>query len=203
MAGLHFEFWRHLQRSDVLVESSSSSFVPAGSGLWHLDGRSGQSDYCATDVRAYMQYMKEPYLAAAAENLSPLDLGWAGFVLYDQSLYATTPDEMSFLGAKAIGWSGAPSIQTSLPRLRGNGRTREAFARLAAWQTVDLPADVRAALRATGRDFELRHNSSGHWIIPVHHHQIQIVDPTDRELQRSEEWTVQRAFARSSFAIVA
>ena len=202
MATFHFKFWDELRRSDILVESSASSFVPAASTLWHLDSRSGQTDYCATDVRSYMQYVKEPFLAAANENLSPLDLGWAGYVIYDESIYATVPDEMGFLGAKAAGWSGAPSIQTTLPRLRGNGRTEEALARLAAWNGVELPANVRAMIRAatSGSDFELHRNSSGYWVTPTKHHQTHVTDPHD---PTSFDWTVHRAFAgaRSAFGV--
>ena len=71
---LHQSFFNHL-KGDALVESSSG-----GGFMWHLNTRTGQTDWAATDRRAYMDYSKNPDMASAkCRSLDVPDIGWWGF----------------------------------------------------------------------------------------------------------------------------
>ena len=52
-AMLHQAFYNHLEGRDALVESSDSRGF-----LWHLNTRSGQTDWGAIDRRAIQDYTK-------------------------------------------------------------------------------------------------------------------------------------------------
>jgi hypothetical protein len=41
--------------------------------------------------------------------------------------YATTPDDLLYMGARAAAYDAAPSIETGNAALSGNGRTMEAL----------------------------------------------------------------------------
>ena len=90
-AMLHQAFFDNLQR-EALVESSSG-----GGFLWHLNTRTGQTDWAATDRRAYMDYSKGPdMLSAKCNSLDTPDIGWWGFEDFvPGSFYATLPDGKS------------------------------------------------------------------------------------------------------------
>ena len=60
-----------------------------------LDSRSGQSDFAATDSKAFMDGMKQYSVRRAKRELFTPDLGWWGYLPYTLSYSATTPDEDS------------------------------------------------------------------------------------------------------------
>ena len=73
-------FWEALDGHDALTESSSS-----GGALWHLNTRTGQTDWAGTDRRAYLDFSKGPdMLAAACKSLDtpgpPLSLSLSLFL---------------------------------------------------------------------------------------------------------------------------
>ena len=65
-AMLHQGFYNHLER-DALVESSSSDGFN-----WHLNTRTGQSDWAATDRRAFLDFTKGTQSPPPASNSSQL-----------------------------------------------------------------------------------------------------------------------------------
>eukprot|EP01046_Picozoa_sp_COSAG06_P022798 COSAG06_NODE_1784_length_8405_cov_15.271129_3_plen_237_part_00 len=67
---LHQGFFDQLE-GDALVESSSS-----GGFNWHLNTRTGQTDWAATDRRAFLDYTKGPnMLSAKCSSLDTPDMG--------------------------------------------------------------------------------------------------------------------------------
>ena len=73
-AQVHHSFWRHLTR-DALVDSSNSNDF--GGFSWHMNTRSGQTDWAATDRRAYLDFDKARHVRDAQMNgLYTPDLGW-------------------------------------------------------------------------------------------------------------------------------
>jgi hypothetical protein len=174
-ARLHQAFWVNLEGHDALVESSSSA-----GPLWHLNTRSGQTDWAGTNRRAYMDYGKGPKMAGAScANLVTPDIGWWGFNLFAAGSYrATTPDEVEYMAARSRAWDAAPNFETSTQSLMDNGRTMEAFGRMRPWLTLKLPAETKLALRQIDTDFVLHAEGSRSVIVPGKMHKSHVADPT-------------------------
>jgi hypothetical protein len=176
-ARLHQAFWEHLDGHDALVESSS------GSGpLWHLNTRTGQTDWAGTDRRAYMDYGKGPRMrSASCASLVTPDIGWWGYNLFAAGSYrATTPDEVEYMAARSRAWDAAPNFETSTAALMTNGRTMEAFGRMRPWLTLELPAAAKLVLRQIDTDFMLHaadEDDSKSFIVPGKMHESRIADP--------------------------
>ncbi len=109
-AGLHQAFWEALDGHDALTESSSS-----GGPLWHLNTRTGQTDWAGTDRRAYLDFSKGPdMLAAACKSLDTPDMGWWGYNTFAAGSYhATTPDEVEYMASRVRAWNASPNFETS------------------------------------------------------------------------------------------
>lgn len=67
---VHQSFYNHLQQ-DALVESSCGT-SSCGTFLWHLNTRTGQTDWGGTDRRAFLDYTTGPNMVAA--KCSSLDV---------------------------------------------------------------------------------------------------------------------------------
>jgi hypothetical protein len=82
---------------DVIVESSDMH--PFN---WHLNTRAGQTDWAATDSRAFMDFTKATSERATADMMVPCDMGWWGYNTYTDAFYATTPDELEYMASRAV-----------------------------------------------------------------------------------------------------
>jgi hypothetical protein len=177
-AGMHQAFWEALDGHDCLTESSSG-----GGPLWHLNTRTGQTDWAGTDRRAYLDFSKGPdMLAAACKSLDTPDIGWWGYNLFAAGSYrATTPDEVEYMAARVVAWDASPNFETSTAALAGNGRTSEAFARMRPWLSLQLPDATKMTLRAVDTDFLLQTDTTTNqsWIVPAKTHVAHIADPAD------------------------
>ena len=65
-------------KRDIIIESSEMHPYD-----WHLNTRAGQTDWGATDSRAFMDYTKSDMERATRAELAPCDMGWWGFELYN------------------------------------------------------------------------------------------------------------------------
>ena len=180
-AQMHQGFYNHLKR-EALVESSDS----APGFLWHLNTRQGQTDWAATDRRAFLDYTKGPMMKnTKCGSLDVPDIGWWGYLLYAPgAYYATTPDECEYMASRAVGWSASPNFETQVTAFEGNGRTDDCLARIKSWLALEerVPAGVRAALTATGVDFALEASSGASaqfYVRPGKAHTAVIADPRD------------------------
>ena len=114
---LQLSFWRHAQRQ-VIAQSDTEGENQLESGhLWHLDSRSGQTDFAATDSKAFLDKIKTVDLHRAHRELFSPDLGWWGYLPWTQSYAATTPDEVAYMASRAAGWSGSPALETEFDKL--------------------------------------------------------------------------------------
>jgi hypothetical protein len=161
MSRMHRAFWDPVKRKDIIVQSSGN----AGE-LWHLNTRSGQRDWGATDSRAFFSYFGAGDVAAASQDLQVPDLGWWPYnVFVGGSFYATTPDEVEFMSSQAAAWDGVQNLESDYGWLTANGRTGDALQRSSNWRNVDLPESVKEQIRASHLlDFQLFSNASG-WFI--------------------------------------
>lgn len=187
-------FSQHVVR-DVLVESSDTH--PYN---WHLNTRAGQTDWAATDSRAFMDFTKARSERATRDMLMPCDMGWWGFELYNPAFYATTPDELEYMAARATGWQANPNLETTIASLRGNGRTMEGLAKLKPWTTLSLSEqtnpDILATLRLPDMDYSLESDSQTAWIHPSKVHPRTIVGNCSSAEPCA--WSFPRVFPTSS-----
>ena len=124
---LQLSFWRHAKRQ-VIAQSDTEGENQLESGhLWHLDSRSGQTDFAATDSKAFLDKIKSVLERAHRELFSP-DLGWWGYLPWTQSYAATTPDEVAYMASRAAGWSGSPALETEFDKLGLSASTANCLA---------------------------------------------------------------------------
>ena len=178
-------FWRHVKR-DVLSEGSAQTPY-----TWHLDSRGGTTDYSATACRAWFDHFKSGIVVSTQQKLLTAQVGWWGFMYHSLAHYATTPDELEYMGARAAAYDAAPSLETRSMMLTGNGRTMEALAKVRTYLELDLPAAVKAQMRAPDMDFLLSKNASGFWITPARSHPPRTVVALDPD---SQSWSIPTAF---------
>lgn len=142
--------------------------------LWHLNTRSGQRDWGATDTRAFFSHFGARDVAAAAQDLQVPDIGWWPYNVYVAgSFYATTPDEVEFMAAQAAAWGAAQMLETDLGWLSANGRTVDALQRSGNWCDVVLPDGIKERIRTSKMvDFQLFHrpNVDGWFIRQLFYH---------------------------------
>jgi hypothetical protein len=113
-------FWASVKRDAIIQSSEVHPYT------WHLNTRAGQSDWAATDSRAFMDYTKAASERAAHRMLfNRSDMGWWGYEVYNEAFYATTPDELEYMAARAVGFGANPNLETTIASLRTNGRTLE------------------------------------------------------------------------------
>ena len=73
---MQLAFWRSCQRQ-VIAQADTEGEPELESGhLWHMDSRSGQSDFAATDSKAFMDGVKQFDVRGAMRELFTPDLGW-------------------------------------------------------------------------------------------------------------------------------
>lgn len=178
-AMLHQSFFKFL-KGDALVESSDS----AGFN-WHLNTRTGQTDWAATDRRVFLDYTKGPNMQSAhCSSLDTPDMGWWGYVLHvPGAYYSTTPDECEYMAARVVGWSASPNFETSVGAFDENGRTPDCLSRIKRWLTLSdrVPDSVRSALVAVNTDYHLEGEDTATkaYIRPGHFHAPRVADPHD------------------------
>ena len=163
-----------------------------------MDSRSGQSDFAATDSKAFMDGMKDYSVRRAKRELFTPDLGWWGYLPYTLSYYATTPDEVWYMASRAASYGGSPALETEFDKLGANGRTDEALAGMAPWGRLILPDSVKALLATPSTDFELVENSTGWYIRTVQYHPRHVANLED---PASCTWSVNAAFNSSTFGV--
>jgi hypothetical protein len=195
---MQLAFWRHAKRQ-VIAQSDTEGELELESGhLWHMDSRSGQSDFAATDSKAFMDGEKRFSVTRAQRELFTTDLGWWGYLPFTQSYYATTPDEVAYMASRAAGWGGSPALETEFDKLGANGRTDEALTSMAPWGKLILPDSVKTLLRTPDTDFELVHNSTGWYIRRVQYHSRHVADPKQ---PASCRWSGKAAFGSSTVGV--
>ena len=140
--------------------------------LWHLNTRSGQRDWGATDSKAFFSTYGAGDVAAAAQDLQAPDIGWWPYnVFVAGSFYATTPDEVEFMAAQAAAWDGVQNLETDIGWLNANGRSADALQRSSNWHDLELPASIKERMRASRMvDYQLDLNASGWYIRTMHYH---------------------------------
>ena len=181
-------------KGDLLAESSTG-----GSHLWHMNARSGQTDWAATDSRTFMDKTKAASCEETALDLQGPDMGWWGYLTHKPgSYYATTPDEIEYMAARAVAYNANPNLETSIQSLMANGRTMEALDRMKPWWSLKLPAEIKQRLKQEGVDFRLGTNSSHALISPVKMHPPRVAEP-DRP--SSQSWQLDREFNASSLGV--
>lgn len=194
MAKFQSALFKHLQ-GDVLAESSSQT-----SFTWHLNARSGQTDWAATDSRVFMDDTKAASCIEARENLQGPDMGWWGYLTFKPgSYYATTPVEIEYMAARAVAYGASPNLETGISSLLSNGRTVEAFGRMQPWWGLKLPTTVRNQLQQPGIDFSLAVSPSGGGgktgvITPVRVHAPHVAEP---HRSKTLHWGYQPFFNQS------
>jgi hypothetical protein len=192
---MQLAFWRACKRQ-VITQADTEGELELESGhLWHMDDRAGQSDFAATDSKAFLDHIKTVSITRAHRELYGVDLGWWGYLPFTQSYYATTPDEVAYMASRAAGWGGSPALETEFDKLGANGRTAEALASMAPWGKLVFSENISAMLRTPGFDFELVNNSAGWWIRRVQYHPVRIANPV---IPASCAWSVKAAFDSSS-----
>ena len=190
MAQFQNSLFRHL-RGDVLAESSSETCH-----TWHINARSGQTDWAATDSRVFMDDTKAQSCLSAQENLQGADMGWWGYLTYSQgSFYATTPDEIEYMASRSVGYNASPNLETSITTLMANGRTMEAFRRMKPWWSLNLTDGVKKQLVEAGVGFRLEATSGEGVIIPVRVHPAHVSEPG---LPETLHWDLSQYFDRST-----
>jgi hypothetical protein len=192
MSRFHRAFWEPLQRKDLIVQSSGNF-----GELWHLNTRSGQRDWGATDTRAFFSYFGAGDVAAASQDLQVPDVGWWPFgVFVAGSFYATTPDEVEFMSAQAAAWDGVQNLETDFGWLAANGRSVDALQRSSNWHDVILPASMKERIRTSKMvDFQLFSNASsgsGWYIRTMYYHPPVVCDTA------SCNWSLEPALTKSS-----
>ena len=72
----------------------------------------GQTDWAATDRRAFLDYKKGPDMKAAhCNSLDIPDIGWWGYLTFAPGSYdATTPEQCEYMVASAVGWNASPNL---------------------------------------------------------------------------------------------
>lgn len=187
MAKFQSALFTHLQ-GDVLAESSSETCH-----TWHLNARSGQTDWAATDSRVFMDDTKAASCVSARENLQGPDMGWWGYLTFKKgSYYATTPSEIEYMASRAVAYEASPNLETGISNLIANGRTVEAFGLMKPWWNLSVPDSVKAQLKAPGIDFSL--DSTKGVITPVRVHPAHVAEPDRPDTLR---WDYQRYFNSS------
>ena len=130
-------FARRVKR-DVIVQTSQ--VLPYN---WHLNTRAGQTDWAATDSRAFMDYTKADSERSTHVNLMPCDMGWWGYETHNVAFYATTPDELEYMASRAVGWGANPNLETKVASLRANGRTLEGLLKIEPWTRLEINTTVQ------------------------------------------------------------
>jgi hypothetical protein len=188
---LHQSFFNELQGHDALVESSDSSRF-----LWHLNTRTGQTDWAATDRRAFLDYTKGPNMRNAhCSSLDTPDMGWWGFLDFAPGQYlATTPDECEYMASRAVGWDAAPNFETEVTAFQANGRTAECLALIKPWLSLGerVPESVKSQLHVVGVDYKLENSSDGkYYVRPGKAHAPAVADAAVPSTLR---WTLPSAY---------
>jgi hypothetical protein len=195
---MQLAFWKSAKRQ-VIAQSDTEGELEIESGhLWHMDSRSGQSDFAATDSKAFMDGDKLVTVKRAKRELFTPDLGWWGYLPFTQSYYATMPDEVAYMASRAAGWGGSPALETEFDKLGANGRTDEALSSMAPWGRLILPDSAKALLRIPSTDFELEQNSTGWYIRPVKYHPRHVANPAE---PASCDWSVNASFDSSTVGV--
>ena len=199
---MQLAFWRSCKRQ-VIAQADTEGEPELESGhLWHMDSRSGQSDFAATDSKAFFDGVKLFSVRSAKRELFTPDLGWWGYLPFTQSAWATTPDEVSYMASRAAGYGGSPALETEFDKLGANGRTDEALAGMAPWGRLILPDSAKALLfnpnTSNNTDFELVQNSTGWYIRRVQYHTRHVANLGQ---PASCTWRFQAAFYRSTIGV--
>lgn len=154
MGLLHEAFYKKID-GEILWQGSGTPHYS-----WHYVTRLTCHDAVYLDPKAYCDQRKALLIKTYYRpNLITPDLGWWGFYSHAVSHYATVPDDINYLCAKAVGWDGAIGLQANIEALRSNGRTTEILEQAAVWQNLQhqgyFTDAIKSRLRESNMDFRL------------------------------------------------
>jgi len=194
---IHRAFFKRLKR-DVLWQGSGSTHYS-----WHFFTRGNCDDYVRLDPKAYCDEHKTPRIERYYNpNFLFAELGWWGFVTHTQSTYATLPDEIEYMCARAVAWDAAVNLECHIGSFEQNGRAGEILDRMKIWQELQhsdyFPESVKLELRKKEMDFTLVKDKARKWRVkPVKYHPVHIADPKQPD---SCTWKLNNEFSRQPIA---
>jgi hypothetical protein len=148
---------------DVQIQSSKVDNL-----TMHIVSRLTSNDFSRYAVRRFLDVQRIDNLKLYNDSFIPGELGWYGISIFHTRHFSTTPDEVEYGLAKAIGWDQPISIQAyQKEHLDRNGRWSEMLDMAANYQQLlnerYFPEKIRAQLREPGQDFKLMQDQSGDW----------------------------------------
>jgi len=177
-----FEIWKRINKP-ALQEMSTFHHH-----LWYVRSRFGAWDH---PNRAHKQYIDIHAACNArdAKMFLPAHLGWwASTPFTDQQNERTFPHVHEYLCAKAAGSCAGFAIMGLTPASLENPELRRAADVLRRWENLRhagaLPDEVKAQLRAQGKEFTLRDDGK---ICPVRY--------IKHKVEGEERWTADNPFA--------
>jgi hypothetical protein len=115
---------------------------------WHIQTRGTCDDFAAVGSKEYLDLHKIGDTALAyVKSFLPIELGWWAFLEAAPDHPATTPDEVEFYGARMLALDAPVSLETSLQKLKANGRTEEMLRLLGRIETLRLNGQVPQSVR--------------------------------------------------------
>ncbi len=138
-------------KRDLLVQGSGGT-----AWTWHFFVRGCCDDFAAIAPKQYLDYHKiaDSYRHYRA-SFMPAELGWWGFLDDTPDHPATSPDEVELYAVRMLALDCPVSLETSLARLKANGRTEELLRLLGKYERLRLARAVPESIR--------RHLREGEW----------------------------------------
>ena len=197
MGLLHQAFSEHV-KGEVMWQGSGMSHYS-----WHFFNRGTCNDYVCLDPKSYCDQLKVGTIKNHFKpNLIPVDLGWWGYFTHSDSHYATLPDEIRYMCAKAIAWDAACNLTCDLESMDKNGRTDETLEIMKNWQTLReqgfFSDQVKEELKQAEMDFRLAKGSNGGWRVQqIKYQKDHIVDPA---IYSTKTWSINNQMGEGPLA---
>ena len=185
---------------DVLITGSGGN----GGFGWHTHMRGVSNDGVHVATKAYLDRHKVPQrIEIYHRNLAAGEMGWLNLRPWHISHPATLPDEWEYFCLKALAHGVPVSLHMHTAFFHRNGRAAECLDIIGRYEQArragKIAADVLAAIREPGKEFELVGSEEMGWAFqPVHYAPTHRVEPGDQE---SAEWTVANPFAAQPLAM--
>jgi hypothetical protein len=146
-------YWVGQQQDDTLRRVDRDLLVQ-GSGwthwTWHWHARGACDDYADIAVIPYLDHHKIGKGWRSYRNdFMPAELGWWGLLSDTADHPATMPEEVEHHAIRMIALDTPISLQTSLARLKANGRAEAMLKKFGQMERLRTELYVRKAIRAS------------------------------------------------------
>lgn len=141
--------WKRVNRPLLMQGSELTQWT------WHLYSRHCCDDYAALYPNHWLDFHKVKILSSLKQNFMPAELGWWGLLDNTADHPATLPDEIEQSGMRMLAFEVPISLETSMEKLKTNGRSREIIEKLSYIEQLRLHRRITPETREKLRQ--------GHW----------------------------------------